>query len=37
LTLSSSLRGKTIVVKVTGKKSGYATVAKTSKGTARVR
>lgn len=37
LTLSSSLRGKTITVKVTGKKSGYATVAKSSKATARVR
>lgn len=37
LSLSSSLRGKTITVKVTGKKSGYATVTKTSKSTARVR
>ncbi|WP_425837179.1 carboxypeptidase regulatory-like domain-containing protein [Microbacterium sp. PA5] len=37
LSLSSSLRGKKITVKVTGKKSGYATVTKASKTTARVR
>lgn len=35
--VTGSQRGKTITVKVTGKRSGYATVAKTSKATARVK
>jgi hypothetical protein len=35
--ISSSQRGKTITVKVTGTKSGYTTVAKTSAPTSRVR
>ncbi|GAA5038466.1 carboxypeptidase-like regulatory domain-containing protein [Microbacterium fluvii] len=35
-TLTKSQKGKTITVKVTGKKSGYATVAKTSKATGKV-
>ena len=36
LTLGTSQRGKKITVKVTGKKSGYTTVAKTSKATKKV-
>lgn len=36
LTLSASRAGKTITVKVTGKKSGYPTVSRTSKATAAV-
>ena len=36
LTLTKAHKGKTITVKVTGKKSGYATVTRTSKATARV-
>jgi len=36
LTLKSTHKGKAITVKVTGKKSGYATVAKTSKATKKV-
>ncbi|GAA5038471.1 hypothetical protein GCM10025738_27710 [Microbacterium fluvii] len=36
-TLTKSQKGKTITVKVTGKKSGYATVAKTSTATAKVK
>ncbi|MGC4174496.1 beta strand repeat-containing protein [Demequina sp.] len=36
-TISKSYKGKTITVKVTGKKSGYTSVAKTSKATAKVR
>lgn len=35
-TITSSQKGKKITVKVTGSKSGYGTVAKTSKATARV-
>jgi hypothetical protein len=37
LTLKSAQKGKKITVKVTGKKSGYATIAKTSKATAKVK
>lgn len=37
LTLSSAQRGKTVVVKVTGKKSGYASVTTSSTATAKVR
>lgn len=36
LTVAGGQVGKSITVKVTGKKSGYATVSKTSKGTTRV-
>ncbi|GAA5038476.1 hypothetical protein GCM10025738_27720 [Microbacterium fluvii] len=36
-TLTRSQKGKTITVKVTGKKSGYATVAKTSRATGKVK
>lgn len=36
LTLSSSLKGKKISVKVAGKKAGYTTASKTSKATAKV-
>jgi len=36
LTLTKAQKGKTITVKVTGKKSGYATVTRTSKATAKV-
>lgn len=35
-TISSTAKGKTISVKVTGRKPGYVTFAKTSKGTAKV-
>jgi hypothetical protein len=37
LMVSKSLRGKSITVAVTGKKSGYATVTKTSAATGKVR
>jgi len=37
LTLTKSLAGKKITVKVTGKKSGYTTAAKSSKATAKVK
>jgi len=36
-TLTSAQRGKTVVVKITGKKSGYATVTTSSKATAKIR
>jgi len=36
LTLTKAQKGKTITVKVTGKKSGYTTVTRTSKATAKV-
>ena len=36
-TLGKADKGKRITVKVTGKKSGYTTAAKTSKATAKVR
>jgi hypothetical protein len=37
LVLTTAQRGKTITVKVTGRKTGYTSVSKTSKATARVR
>ncbi len=36
LTLTRAQKGKTITVKVTGKKSGYPTITKTSKATGKV-